>query len=217
MNNVQYTKQPDITHQKLLEAAFHEVHLYGFQAASLGQILGRAQVTKGALYHHFSDKKSLGLAIINELISPYIRANFIQPLQTTEYPLQTLIELIQRPSTMQSDEMVKLGCPLNNLLQEMSPVDNDFRHALNTVLEEWRSCIAQALQRGQQAGQIRVDINPDHIALFVVAALEGCIGIAKNLQSLATLQQGKAVLAQFLMALAIDHTPALSQPKYLGA
>ena len=107
---------------------------------------------------------------------------------------------------MQSDEMVKLGCPLNNLLQEMSPVDNDFRHALNAVLEEWRSCIALALQRGQTLGQIRHDIHPDHIALFVVAALEGCIGIAKNLQSLATLQQGKAVLAQFLMTLTSSQT-----------
>ncbi|MEN9502591.1 MAG: hypothetical protein RI964_1876 [Pseudomonadota bacterium] len=204
MNNTLYAKQPDITRQKLLEAAFHEVHLYGFQAASLGQILGRAQVTKGALYHHFADKKSLGLAIIDELVAPYIRENFIIPLQTTPHPLQTLLELIQRKSRMSTDEMVKLGCPLNNLLQEMSPVDEDFRARLNAVLEEWRVGIATALQRAQAAGEMRNDVDATHIALFVVAALEGCVGIAKNLQSLAALQQCRALLVQFLATLATE-------------
>jgi len=34
-----HTKAPDLTRQKLLEAAFAEIHRNGFQAASLTQIL----------------------------------------------------------------------------------------------------------------------------------------------------------------------------------
>ena len=200
-----YAKQPDVTRQKLLEAAAYEVHLYGFQAASLGQILSRAQVTKGALYHHFTDKKALGLAIIDELIAPYIEERFITPLQHAKRPLQTLLELLQGPSRLNSDEMVKLGCPLNNLLQEMSPVDDDFRRHLNTILEKWRDSLAQALRRAQMNGEMRHDVDVNHIALFIIASLEGCVGIAKNLQSHTTLQQCKAILVYFLSSLATDH------------
>jgi len=43
----------DVTREKILDAAFHEIHRYGFQSASLANILERTGLTKGALYHHF--------------------------------------------------------------------------------------------------------------------------------------------------------------------
>ena len=56
--------------RELLEAAFAEFHLHGFQAASLDAIVARAGVTKGALYHHFPDKSALGHAVIDEVVRP---------------------------------------------------------------------------------------------------------------------------------------------------
>ena len=61
-------KQPDITRDRILDAAFQEIHKYGFQAASLSNILDRTGLTKGALYHHFPDKDRLGHAVIEEVI-----------------------------------------------------------------------------------------------------------------------------------------------------
>jgi len=52
------------TRQKILEAAYHEIHHQGFQAASLKLILDRSKVTKGALYHYFSDKQALGIRFL---------------------------------------------------------------------------------------------------------------------------------------------------------
>ena len=53
-------RDPGRTRQHLLEAAFQEIYKVGFQAASLQTILSNAGVTKGALYHHFKNKKALG-------------------------------------------------------------------------------------------------------------------------------------------------------------
>ena len=61
-------RAPDVTREKLLNAAFEEMYLRGFQAASLDTILARAGVTKGALYHHFPDKAALGYAVVDEVI-----------------------------------------------------------------------------------------------------------------------------------------------------
>ncbi|MES9896325.1 MAG: TetR family transcriptional regulator, partial [Candidatus Thiodiazotropha endolucinida] len=40
----------DATRRSLLEAAYEEIHRFGFQSASLNAILERTGVTKGALY-----------------------------------------------------------------------------------------------------------------------------------------------------------------------
>ena len=84
------TKSPDLTRHTLLEAAFAEIHRNGFQAASLAQILADTGLTKGALYHHFPDKKALGLAVVEEMIRPLITAMMFKPLANTRQPLTAM-------------------------------------------------------------------------------------------------------------------------------
>ena len=57
-----------VTRDKLLKAAFEEIYRSGFQATSLDIILTKARVTKGALYHYFPDKASLGYAVVDEVV-----------------------------------------------------------------------------------------------------------------------------------------------------
>ncbi|HEY9146656.1 MAG TPA: TetR/AcrR family transcriptional regulator, partial [Thiobacillus sp.] len=87
-------KTPDLTRQKLLEAAFEEIHRNGFQAASITQILADTGLTKGALYHHFPDKKALGLAVIEEVVRPALAAMMFAPLAETRQPLAALQALL---------------------------------------------------------------------------------------------------------------------------
>lgn len=56
------------TRKRLLEAAFNEIHLHGFQAASISQTLRDTGLTKGALYHHFLNKQQLEPAVIDEVM-----------------------------------------------------------------------------------------------------------------------------------------------------
>lgn len=174
------SKQPDVTREKILDAAFHEIYRYGFQSASLANILERTGLTKGALYHHFPDKQALGLAVVDEVIRGRLEGMVFQPLRDSREPLATLLAILQ--AKRDSTEMVELGCPLNNLMQEMSPLDETFRSRLNAVMTAWHDTIADALKRGQRQGQVRKDIDADATALFIVSAWEGCIGIAKNMQ-----------------------------------
>ncbi|MGD8742336.1 MAG: TetR/AcrR family transcriptional regulator, partial [Granulosicoccaceae bacterium] len=40
--------------------------------------------------------------------------------------------------------------------------------------------IVEALSRGQGAGLVREDIDCDNVAMFIVATIEGAVGMAKN-------------------------------------
>jgi AcrR family transcriptional regulator len=192
------TKAPDLTRQTLLEAAFAEIHCNGFQAASITQILADTGLTKGALYHHFPDKKALGLAVVEEVIRPRLAAMMFAPLAETSQPLAAMQALLAAKAAEDDPAVVSLGCPLNNLMQEMSPVDESFRLNLNGVFQEWVGVLAAALKRGKKAGEVRRDVDAEATAFFIVSALEGCVGMSKNTQSVAAYRSCLAQLGRFL-------------------
>ncbi len=180
-------RDPKKTRRELLEAAFDEIHLHGFQAASLNRILARTGVTKGALYHHFSSKLALGYAVVDEVLRERMIAQWVWPIAEAEDPVEGFMRSMESARQHFLEEGVGLGCPLNNLAQEMAPIDEGFRARLERVYQEWRDGVAQALRRGQGRGYIRADIDPHRMAVFIVAALEGCAGAAKNARSSALL------------------------------
>ena len=172
-----------LTREKLLSLAFCEIHRQGFQGASIANILESTQLTKGALYHHFPTKHALGLAVVDEIIAPQLESMVFQPLRDSANPVATLLEIIAGVASFLGDEGIMLGCPLNNLMQEMSPLDEQFRHHLNTILETWQQTISNALLQGQADCIIKPEVDCPAAALFIISAWEGCISIAKNKQS----------------------------------
>lgn len=56
----------EITRQKIIDAATDLFGEVGYAAAGLGEIIDRAGMTKGALYHHFDSKEALATAIIEQ-------------------------------------------------------------------------------------------------------------------------------------------------------
>jgi AcrR family transcriptional regulator len=172
------------TREKILMAAFEEIYSYGFQAASLSNILKNTGATKGALYHHFKSKKELGYAVLDEVICPSYQSSWVDPLKTTDDPITTMTTLLLGSVEQMTDEDVFRGCPLNNLAQEMSPIDPDFRERIRQAYNEWQQALEQALDRGKAAGNVVMDVDSKSVSLLAVASFGGFMGMAKNMQSL---------------------------------
>ncbi len=193
-------RNPDLTRQALLQAAFQEIYRCGFQAASIDNILSKVSVTKGALYHHFGSKQELGYAVVDELIRQRILDRWVRSLEKAENPIDGLFAILRTKEPHPGFDP-RLGCPLNNLAQEMSPLDEGFRKRLENVFREWREGIAMALRRGQEKGQVKSDVNPSEAADFFLAALEGSVSLAKNAQDRNLFDNCKAGLARYLESL----------------
>jgi TetR/AcrR family transcriptional repressor of nem operon len=194
-------RDPDVTRDKLLQAAFEEIYRRGFQAASLDTILAKAGVTKGALYHHFPDKASLGYAVVDEVVKGFLleRWGVLEP--PSRDPVTTLQRILRRRAANLTAHEVELGCPLNNLAQEMSPLDQRFRRGVSATFDIWTAAVAKDLARGQAEGTVRKNVDPRKIAAFVVASIEGSFGLAKSAQSAAMLRSNLEVLRWFLESL----------------
>src|ERR1700752_3583569 len=56
----------EATRSTIITSAVEFFNEIGYPAAGLGDIIERAEMTKGALYYHFDSKESLATAIIEE-------------------------------------------------------------------------------------------------------------------------------------------------------
>jgi TetR/AcrR family transcriptional repressor of nem operon len=194
-------RDPEGTRKRLLEAAFQQVYRYGFQSAGIDTILAATNVTKGALYYHFDSKEALGHAIVDEIVAKLVRDRWLLPLERSNdrNPIDVLIGIVRSIPTRPKD--VRGGCPLVNLAQEMSPLDEQFRKRLEKLFRAWREGVATLLRKGQSQGTVRRDLNADEAASFLVAMVEGYEVLAKNAQDVKVWEVGIKNIVGWLKSL----------------
>ena len=192
-------RDPERTRGRLLQAAFQEMHRSGFRSADLDAILTKAGVTKGALYHHFDNKEALGYAVADEIIASKVHQKWVQPLRNAKDPIDALVRIVQSESLKRED--VRRGCPLLNLSQEMSGLDEGFRRRTARLFRDWHDAVAGALREGQKRGLVRNDIDANETATFLIATYEGYVVLTKNSQDARTMQSGQRRVSGHLESL----------------
>jgi TetR/AcrR family transcriptional regulator, transcriptional repressor for nem operon len=193
------SRDSERTRALLLQAAFEEMYRSGYRSADLDAILSAAGVTKGALYYHFDNKEALGYAVVDEVMTRDLHAKWVQPLENADDPLGALVRIVQSESLKQED--VERGCPLLNLSQEMSGIDEGFRKRTAKLFKDWHDAVAEALRQGQKRKMVRNDINASETATFLIATYEGYVVLGKNSQDPRMMQSGQKRVSGHLESL----------------
>ena len=192
----------EITREKILEAAAEEIHRVGFRAASLSEILSKLGISKGALYHHFPDKLALGYAVVEECYGKRMEDEWARALKTPD-PLAGITALLTEKVNKTCQDSLCCGCPINNLATEMSPVDEGFRERVEVVYKKWHKQIARAILEGQTSGVVSNDTDANEVAYFVIASIQGAVGLAKNAQDYAMFRNAVRGLFSYLDGLRV--------------
>ena len=194
-------RNPENTRLKILKAAFDEMHQHGYQGMRVDQVLSRTGLKKGALYHHFPSKEALGYAVLEELIEKRLRELWIDPLAEFEDPLEGIYVLYERIGEIWNDEFFALGCPLNKLAQEMSPLDGGFRERISRFFARWQGAIEEALCRGQRNHVVDQRVCTHSSSLFIISTIEGILGMTKIQRDRAVYECCKQELKRYLDSL----------------
>ncbi len=173
-------RNPEKTRSQILDAAYHVVYRNGFRASSVNDIMAKTGVTQGAFFHYFPTKSDLGYALVDEVLKEMTFDRWTRPLAAYKNPLQGIVSRFRILMEALSDEDMALGCPLNNLSQEMSTVDPVFREKINAVLRSWVDETERYLRLAKARGYLKSDVNPRQAAEFIVMAEEGAAGMVKN-------------------------------------
>lgn len=165
------------TRQNILEVAADEIHKHGFTATSLSVILKRCDISKGALYHHFTNKMELGYAVFEEIYTPMF-IEMWKPALTEEDPIVGLCEFFKSMTEQLTCDELACGCPLNNLCQEMSGIDEGFRLRILNMQQQLNHLIAVNFQR--ISDELKPNLDYSQVAYFIVATFHGSTNLSKS-------------------------------------
>lgn len=175
---------PESTRERILQAAHEEMYEHGFQGLRIDAVLKKTQLAKGALYHYFPTKLALGYAVLDEVIMALFQENWSEFLGASNDPLQALKDFFNKKcADIHSGELTN-GCPLTNLVQEMSTLDEGFHQRLKVVLTNIVCAVSTGLKQGQADGIVRSDLDAVKIATFLLSSYQGIMGTAKCMQSM---------------------------------
>ena len=162
------------TRDKLIDAAFDEVYSHGYQGASLANILAKAGVHKGSMYHFFANKKEMVLASIEETILQKFNQRYGYANICEKGYLEEFYARLRDRSTRD----FKRGCPIANVVQEMSNIDEDFNVLMKSIYEAFRANVKTILDKAIEAKELKA-CDTRKLALFITSTLEGAILAAK--------------------------------------
>jgi len=176
------TRDAEKTRSEILRVAFGEIYEHGFQATSVNDIVAKTNVTKGAFFHYFPSKNDLGYALTDEILRDMMLNRWVRPLNAYRNPVQGMVKTYRKLMEAATEEELSLGCPLNNLTQEMSAVDPVFRDKLRGVLQTWIDGTEKHLRRARDEGYLRPNVDVRAAAEFAVMVEEGSFALVKNLR-----------------------------------
>lgn len=192
------------TRSEILSAAFDEIYEHGFRATSVNDIVEKAKVTKGAFFHYFPTKNDVGYTLADEVLKDMILDRWIRPLAAYKNPVQGMISRYRKLMEDSTDEQLALGCPLNNLTQEMSSVDPVFRDKLRAVLNSWIKETLRHLKKAQAQGFLKPDVDVKEASVFIVMVEEGSGAIVKNLRDRKVYWSLYESFRRYLESLSVD-------------
>jgi AcrR family transcriptional regulator len=167
------------TRLTILQKAFELIYSKGYQTTSIDDIIATTQVTKGAFYYHFKTKDEMGVAIIEEILKPTMLESFIKPVEDSANPIEDFYNMISYLLLEDPFLQVKYGCPVGNLMQEMTPWNNEFSKVLAELVDQWKITIEKAVVNAQKLGLIRKDVNGEQVAYFVMSGYWGIRNFGK--------------------------------------
>ena len=193
------TREGRQTREAILEAATGLMHLKGYQATTLDDVLRESGVGKGNFYYHFKSKEDLGYAILDQVVSVFLERTLDPCFSETSTPRLTQIRcFLDRVLEAQRERNCVGGCVLGNLAAELSDVHEGFRERLSGVFKAWRERLTGALAQAQAAGCVRPECRPDAVAQFLVASLEGAILVTKLTKDITVMERCVEELKRYL-------------------
>ncbi len=156
----------EATRRKIITSAVELFNEIGYPATGLGDIIERAEMTKGALYYHFDSKESLATAIIEEG-----SANLIHAFRSiTESSAPTLESMIHGAfvvaDLLSTDKVARSGTQLLRAFGE-------FNDAAARTYEGWLIEMAARARQAIDEGDLRADLDPGAVGETIVAAMLG--------------------------------------------
>jgi AcrR family transcriptional regulator len=168
----------------------------GFDAASLAEIVATAEVTTGAIYHHFGDKKGLFLAVA-ESVEEEIMAGTgeaaaaqTEPWDKLAAGVDAMLEICAAPDVLR---IVFIDAA--TVIGPAAWREIELKYAFGTM--------HRALDRLMALGIVRAGSSDLLASILLGALVEAARGIARAQDKDAAIREARATVSQLLLSLRV--------------
>jgi len=180
--------------EKIIETGVQTLHERGFAGAGIREITADAGVPQGCFTNHFRSKEAFAITILDRYNE---RTQTIMDRTLREEsrpPLERLRAYFDAITHWLKEAGWRYGCLVGNMSLEVPEHSELLRTHLVEICRTLTSSFADTVRAGQDAGEIRSDLDAADIAAFILASWEGAMMRMKVDRSPAPIEQFKRVL-----------------------
>lgn len=160
---------------EIIEKGFEIIHLKGYNATGVKEIVDAAGIPKGSFYNYFESKEDFVIQVLqyfadrsNTAMGESLRDRSLPPLQRIEKYYKDSIKYFR-------ERDFTLGCFGGNLCIEMGDISLPIGSATEAFFERLESVLFSCLQEAQDAGDLAKDKNIDKLAKFIFNSWSGAV------------------------------------------
>lgn len=152
---------------------------HGYFGTPLSEITRVTGVEKGGIYNHFSTKAEMHAAAFRYAVERLIAALEERISSETDAVgrLRAIIEFYRHYAL---NPLIEGGCPLLNAIVDADNRDPFFQKEVHAAVLELTRRLSFVLKTGIRKGELRRDTDPDRVAVFILASIEGGIAICRS-------------------------------------
>jgi TetR/AcrR family transcriptional repressor of nem operon len=198
---VRLTRKGQATRDRIVAAAAAEMFQRGVARTSLDEIKAAAGVSSSQLYHYFTDKHELVLAVIDHQTETILAGQ--EPLLSRLDSIASLRAWRDQLVGFQRQLHCAGGCPIGTLGAELAETDPEARAEVAGGFARWEAGIRTGLRAMADRGELQEGADPDALALALLAALQGGLLLTQIRRDTQALEAGLDAM--------IDHIASLTQ------
>jgi|SRR5215469_1586263 len=174
------------TRLRIIRTAADLFHKQGARGTSPDEIIEASRTGKGQFYHYFKSKEGL----IHEVLQLYLEEIKAQTSRVS-YEINSWKDLdrwFAAQVELQKDYQMTRGCPFGTLGNEVTESDELVRQDLNLIFEVIKSNLAAFFVREKTKGKLVRQANPQRMADFCIASIQGSMLMGKIRRSSHTVE-----------------------------
>jgi TetR/AcrR family transcriptional regulator, transcriptional repressor for nem operon len=182
--------------QKILAAAMELFVFQGYERTGLAQIARKAEVLPGSLYHFFPTKEDLLRATL-ELRLELLQAEVLEPIWSRiDDPIERVFGLLDGYRQMLLMTDFQHGCPIGNLVLELTESHPRTRALLAANFENWLRAIADCFRAA--ADRLPPGSSPEQLATFALTTMEGAVMLARTWRNFDAWEQAISAFRDYI-------------------
>jgi AcrR family transcriptional regulator len=186
------TRKGERTRARIVEAAARLIYERGVAGTTLDDVKAAAEVSGSQLYHYFPDKDELVQAVITHQ-ADVIAGNQRQADLGSAEGLRAWRDMVIAQARSEDG---KGGCPLGSLAGQLAETDPHARALLASGFGQWQAAISDGLRRLHDAGHLPDGIDPDALAVTLLATLQGGLLLAQVQRDIRPLETAVGTLLE---------------------